>query len=87
MNSEFEKLEKEIAEVNQEIIRLNDECAVKLGQVAGNRKSRIMSYAEEQEINETVDTYTKQIAKLILDLEELEEVKRIYLAGKDAEEN
>lgn len=86
MNSEFEKLEKEIAELNQQIIQLNDECAVKLGQIASNRKSRILSYAEEQGINEAVETYTKQIAKLILDLEELEEVKRIYLAQKGEEE-
>ena len=79
MNPEYEKLEKEIASTSAEIERLNDLCAVKLNELTSNRTSRIMSYAEEQAINETVENYTKKIAKLIVDLEELEEIKRIYL--------
>jgi len=81
INPEYEKLLKQIDKLKTEINRLNDACAEKLNQVAGNNTSRILSYAQEEEINKTVDVYTKKIAKLVLDLEELEEVNRLYLDG------
>lgn len=79
MNPEYEKLEREIDDINAEIQRLNDLCALKLNELTQDSDSRIMSYGQTQEINETVDKYTVKIAKLIVELEELEEVKRIFL--------
>ena len=79
MNPEYEKLEREIADINAEIEHLNELCAVKLNEITGNKESRIMSFGEEEKLKKTVDEYTKKIAKLIVELEELEEVRRIFL--------
>lgn len=79
VNPEFEKLEKEIADLNAEIEQLNESCAIKLNEITGNKDSRIMSFGEEEKLKATVDEYTKRLAKLIVELEELEEVKRLFL--------
>lgn len=78
-NPEFKKLENEIEKLRSEIIRLNDICAEKLAEITKDKTSRVLSYATTQEIEETVDRYTKKLAKLIVELEELEEVRTEFL--------
>ena len=76
MNKELEKLNADIDKLNLEIQNLNDACAEALAKIAGDGSTRILSYNQEQELNKTIDYYTKRLAKLIVDLEELEELKK-----------
>lgn len=78
MNKELEKLYNEIDELKAEIERINDECAMELAEFMGNNNSRILSYAQQQALSETIDKHTKKLAPLILKLEELEEVKSMF---------
>lgn len=66
---------QQIENLNNEIDRLNDECAEKMSEVLGDVQGRILSYAKEQEVNKIIDRYTKKIAKLVVEKEELEESK------------
>lgn len=68
-------IEEEIEKLNQEIDRLNDECAEKMAEVLGGVESRILSYSQQQAMDKIIDTYTKKIAKLVVEKEELEEIK------------
>lgn len=67
-------IDERIKEISAEIDRLNDECADKMSEVLGDVKSRILSFSKEQEVNKIVDHYTKKIARLVVEKEELEEL-------------
>ena len=79
MNKELEKVNKDIGRLNQEIQQVNDECAEKLAEITGGGSTRLLSYGQEEELNKMVDVYTKKVAKLIVELEELEEIKKILM--------
>ena len=67
-------IEEEIEQLNNEIDRLNDECAEKMAEVLGGVEARILSYSQQQEMDKIINTYTKMIAKLVVEKEELEEL-------------
>lgn len=78
MYKNIDQINKRIDVLNVEIQKLNDECADKLAHITEGVTSRIMSYAQEEEMNNTIDHYTKKLAILIVELEELEEIKKYY---------
>lgn len=77
MNSEYQKIVDEIEQKGAQVLKLNDECAEKIKELTGTSNSRILPYGVKEKLNSTIDSYTKKIASLLLDIEELEEVKKI----------
>ena len=78
MYKKIEEVDQRINELNSEIQRLNDECAEKLSQISNASTSRIMSYGQEEEMNKIINHYTAILAKYIVELEELEEIKLLF---------
>lgn len=78
MYKRIEEVDQRINELNSEIQRLNDECAEKLSQISNASTSRIMSYGQEEEMNKIINHYTAILAKYIVELEELEEIKLLF---------
>ena len=85
MNKELEKLYQEIDELKAEIDKINEDCATAISEFAGANDRRILSYAQQQELDEIIDKHTKKLASLILKLEELEEVKSAFDTESDEE--
>lgn len=79
MDEELEKINHEIDHLSEYIKGLNDACAESIAKITGNAGGRILSYAQEEELNKTIDYYTKILAPLIVDLEELEEARNKLL--------
>ena len=83
MNKELDKLLKRIDTINEEIRKLNDACAEAIAVATKGVDSRILSYAQEEELNSVIDSYTQKIAKLVVELEELEEVRNAFIPSDE----
>lgn len=67
--------EEQSASIKNEIEKLNNECAEKMANIVGKSNTRILSYSKQQELDKTIEFYTKKIAKLVVDLEELDGIE------------
>ena len=72
MGKELDRINKKIDELNIKIKKLNDACAAEVVELIGGTQSRILSYNQQQEIKKSIDSHTKQLAKLMADLEDME---------------
>ena len=78
MEKELERIETRMAQINEEVESLNSACAEELAKQSAGITSRILSYSQKEVMNRVVEKYTKKIAKLLVELEELEEEKKIW---------
>lgn len=78
MEKELERIRTRMAQINEEVESLNSACAEELAKLTEGVTSRILSFAQKEELESTVEKYTKRIAKLLVELEELEEEKKIW---------
>ena len=87
MNEEFEKLKDEIAQKQAEIQSLNMACAEAANKLLQGKDTRILAYSDQQKLDSVVEKYTTKIARLMVEVEELEEVKNWYLEQFGEEEH
>ena len=73
MQEEIKKIDDRMFEIDRLIIEVNNECAEEMAKVTQGLDTRILSYAQEQELQQVVENYTSKLAKLIVEREELEE--------------
>lgn len=73
--TELEKVDDVIERKRKEVEELNDECATKLAEIVGDKHTRILSYNDQKEVDDIIAFYTKKIARLVVDIEYLEEGK------------
>lgn len=78
MQEEIKKIDDRMFEIDRLIIEINNECAEEMAKITKGVDSRILSYAQEQELQQAVEKYTSKLAKLIAEREELEEDKKIW---------
>lgn len=83
MKTKLNNIDAEIEKLNLKIEQLNNDCASAMAKITGDGNARVLSYAKEVELNETIEKYTKVLAKLIVDLEELELKKQELEDGED----
>lgn len=69
-------IDEQIEKIKQQIEVLSEECAVKIDEVLAGSKSRVVSFSQQEKIDKIIEDNTKKTAKLIVDLEELEEEKK-----------
>ena len=79
MEEQIKRIDDRMMEIDRLIIEKNNECAEAMANITGGADTRILSYAKEQELQEVIEKFTGELAKLIVEREELEEEKKIWL--------
>lgn len=80
MQEQIKRIDDRMFEIDRLIIELNNACAEEIAKITEGVDSRILSYSQEQELQQVVEKFTSQLAELIVEREELEEEKKIWLA-------
>ena len=60
-----------IEEKQQQVDKLNSECAEKMAAILEGKNTRILSYNDQKALDDTIEYYTKRIAKRVVDIEDL----------------
>lgn len=71
MGKHIESVEEKIKKIDEEIEKLNDACASEMAEVLGGVTGRILSYAKQEEVDRIIEKYTKKIAVLMVDKDEI----------------